>query len=165
MSKSAGQALSEFLGVAVNYIGKEIELKSSQHFSITYNIEDENMPMYQFQYGFPQSGCVSLSMINGGEHEGKCARVLVTAPSADKEFVTATFKDKKEVGAGLSVGVSFGIDMGFDEHKTFAEIEANPNAITMVDLAVQDLSQAVVLGESREAVSEGEKHLPAGRAR
>lgn len=165
MNKSVSQALAEFLNISASYIGKEIELQSKQPFFISYNIEDETMPRYQFQYGWPQSGSVFLSIITDGKYKNQVFRVSVTAPSADKEFVTATFSEKKDFARSLSVDVGFGIDMSFNKHTTFAEIEANPNAMRMIELATQDLSKAVVLGESHECVPEGETRLPAGRAR
>lgn len=164
MNKSAGQALAEFVNVAIGYIGKEIKLLPTEYFSIEYNITNEEMPMYQFQYGFPQSGCVSLSIISEGEYQGKVSKVLVTAPSADREFVSVVVNNDKDLVEGLNVGLKFGVDMNFDKHTNFAEIEENPNAIKMIELATRGLSKAVVLGESQDVVAKGSKFLPAGRS-
>ena len=61
--------------------------------------------------------------------------------------------------------LNIGLDTELREHKTFAEIEANINAIKMIELATKDLSEAIILSESKEHFSQSEKVLPAGRAR
>ena len=111
--------LKNFFSTSLKYYGKEIALTSNQHFSID-QISDPNKEQYGdyryiIQYGFPQSGCVSIN---------------------------------------------FGVDTGTQEHTSLSEIEANPNALKMLDIATLDLSKAQILGECKLAVPEGSKHIP-----
>lgn len=157
LNKSASQAILEFFRVATKYIGKEIKLKSNQLFSITYNIEDETRPRYQFKYGLPEYGHVFISIIITGEYKGSVDKMLVTAPPKHKELVSIMINEERLLNIGL--------DTELREHKTFVEIEANINAIKMIELATKDLSEAIILSESKEHFSQSEKVLPAGRAR
>ena len=50
--------------------------------------------------------------------------------------------------------------MGTQEHSSIQEIEENPNALKMLDIAISDLNQAQVLGECRIAVPEGSDRIP-----
>lgn len=157
MNKTASQTILEFFKVAANYIGKEIELKSHQIFSITYNIEDETMPRYQFKYGMPEYGYVFISIIIAGKYRGSVDKILVTAPPKHKELVSIMINEENLLNIGINIELR--------EHKTFAEIEANFNAIKMIELATVDLSEAIILSDSKEHLPQGEKILPAGRAR
>ena len=73
-------------------------------------------------------------------------KISVYAPTADKEFVVANFAPQSDFGA-ISVSANFGLDMDTNEHVSSVEIEQNPNALKMLDMAIIDLSQAEILGE------------------
>jgi len=164
-TEAAKKAILAFFDGAKHYIRKEIELSRGQFFNITYNVEDLDNPCFQFQYGFPQSGCVCLTVIAQGKDAGKINRVSVTAPAADKPPISIVYKEEKRVLPELDVSVNFGMNLELDEHETIEAIAANPNAISMIELATEDLRQAKVLGECCEVTSSGSKRLPAGRSK
>lgn len=153
-----------FLRKSLQYYGKEIALESNQIFSIDQIINDENLQNgiydYKVQYGFPQSGCVSLEFsYSEPEQSFSINEVTVYAPSADKEFVVANFAPKVDLGV-MNVSANFGVDMGTTKHTTTEEIANNPNALNMLDFANNDLDKAQVLGECCLMVPEGSKRIP-----
>lgn len=163
MSQHADESLIAFTKAAVKYVGKEIQLASGQFFSINL-LNDKQQNELHIQYGFPQSGGVNVHLPLDGEKKGKISIFSVTAPSSDKPFVSALFDEKKDVGAGINVTLSSGMDMGFDEHDTSEKIEANPNAMKMLEFATDDLNEALVLGNSSTVVAEGSTRTPVGKA-
>lgn len=153
-----------FLRKSLQYYGKEIALESNQNFSIDQIVNDEDLQKgiydYQVQYGFPQSGCVSLGFsYSEPEQSFSINEVTVYAPSADKEFVVANFAPKVDLGV-MSVSANFGVDVGTTKHTTTEEIANNPNALNMLDFANNDLDKAQVLGECCLMVPEGSKRIP-----
>ena len=62
--KQMREKITDFWRKSFKYHGKEIALDSNQHFSIDQICNDENLQNgiydYQVQYGFPQSGCITL---------------------------------------------------------------------------------------------------------
>lgn len=60
----------------------------------------------------------------------------------------------------MRVSANFGIDMETTKHTTTEEIADNPNALSMLDFANNDLGKAEVLGECYLMVPEGSKRIP-----
>lgn len=160
----ASKKLDSFFRTSLKYYGKEIGLTSNQHFSID-QISDPDKEQageyrYVIQYGFPQSGCVSLHFGYSQESNSFTVnKVSVYAPPVGENIIMANFAPQTQVGE-IGISVNFGIDMGTQEHTSLSEIEANPNALKMLDIATLDLSQAQILGECRVAVPEGSERIP-----
>ncbi len=160
----ASKKIESFFRTSLKYYGKEIALPSNQHFSIDQisnpNKEQEGDYRYIIQYGFPQSGCVSVNF--GYSHKNNSFTVdniSVYAPPVGENIIMANFSPQTQVGE-IGISVNFGIDTGTQEHKSLSEIEANPNALRMLDIATSDLSRAQILGECRVAVPEGSERIP-----
>lgn len=163
-AKKVQEKATTFFRNSLQYYGKEIALDSNQFFSIEQIVNDENLQNgiydYQVQYGFPQSGCVSLKFsYSESEQSFSINGITVYAPSADKEFMVANFAPKTELGE-MRVSANFGIDMETTKHTATEEIADNPNALSMLDFANNDLGKAEVLGECYLMVSEGSKRIP-----
>lgn len=160
----AKEKMSKLLKIALAYYGKEISLPSTQLFSFD-QINDEESSIkgkynYHIQYGFPQSGCVSMRFSYLEESNSfSISKISVYAPPADKEFVVANFAPQSDFGA-ISVSANFGLDMDTKKHTSSIEIEQNPNALKMLDMAISDLSQAEVLGECGAVVPIGSDRIP-----
>lgn len=86
-------------------------------------------------------------------------KISVYAPTSDKEFIIANFAPQYEVNE-LSINANFGLDMDTKKHTSSIDIEQNPNALKMLDMAINDLSQAEIIGECREAVPIGSDRIP-----
>ena len=133
--------VESFFKVAMKYYGKEVALPSNQYFSINQVIDEEKDKdgeyNYKIQYGFPQSGCVSMNF--GYSQESNSFSI-------------------KSGGVGISE--NFGLDTGTQKHSKLNEIEENPNALKMLDIAISDLDKAQVLGECRQKVPVGSTHIP-----
>ena len=158
------EKIGKLLKIALAYYGKEISLPTTQHFSFD-QINDEKNSIegkydYHIQYGFPQSGSVSMGFSYLEDSNSfSINKISVYAPPADKEFVVANFAPQSDFGA-ISVSANFGLDMNTIEHTSSGEIEQNPNAQKMLDMAINDLSQAEILGECRVAVPIGSDRIP-----
>ena len=158
------EKMGKLLKIALSYYGKEISLPSTQLFSFDQINAKENSIEgkynYQIQYGFPQSGCVIMGFSYFEESNSfSIDKISVHAPTADKEFIVANFAPQSGFG-GLSISANFGLDMDTKEHTSSVEIEQNPNALKMLDMAINDLGQAEILGECRVAVPMGSDRIP-----
>ena len=158
------EKITDFLRKSIKYYGKEIALDSNQHFSINQICNDENLQNgiydYQIQYGFPQSGCITMEFsFNEKSKSFSIDKATVYAPPADKEFIVANFAPQTDFDE-LSVRANFGLDMDTKKHTSSAEISQNPNALNMLDFAIGDLEKAEVLGECRLAVPAGSERIP-----
>ena len=156
--------LKNFFSTSLKYYGKEIALTSNQHFSID-QISDPNKEQYGdyryiIQYGFPQSGCVSIHFGYSQQNNSfTIDKVSVYAPPAGENIIMANFSPQTQVEE-IGISINFGVDTGTQEHTSLSEIEANPNALKMLDIATLYLSKAQILGECKLAVPEGSKHIP-----
>ena len=160
----AKEKIGKLLKIALAYYGKEISLPSTQLFTFDQINDEENSIEgkynYHIQYGFPQSGCVSMKFSYLEENNSfSINKISVYAPTADKEFVVTNFAPQSDFGA-ISVSANFGLDMDTKEHTSSVEIEQNPNALKMLDMAINDLSQAEILGECRAEVPIGSDRIP-----
>ena len=160
----ATQKIYSFFRTAVKYYGKEIALPSNQYFSINQVVDEEKDKdgeyNYMIQYGFPQSGCVSMDFEYS--HESKSFSIngiSVFAPPTGENIVMANFAPQAKFG-DVGISVNFGFDMGTQKHSKLSEIEENPNALKMLDIAISDLDKAQVLGKCRVVVPVGSTRIP-----
>lgn len=98
-AKKVQEKATTFFRNSLQYYGKEIALDTNQFFSIEQIVNDENLQNgiydYQVQFGFPQSGCVSLKFsYSESEQSFSINGITVYALSADKEFMVANFAPK-----------------------------------------------------------------------
>ena len=160
----ATQKINSFFRMAMKYYGKEIVLPSNQHFSIDQVIDEgkdkDGEYNYMIQYGFPQSGCVSMDFGYSQESNSFSINgISVFAPPTGENIIMANFAPQVEA-AGVGISVNFGLDIGTQKHSKISEIEENPNALKMLDIAISDLDKAQVLGECRAAVPVGSTRIP-----
>ena len=160
------EKIKNFVNASLMYNGKLIAFPSNQVFSITEIIKqkkdndskDEGV-VYRIQYGFPDSGCVSVKLKIIGK-KGTVFDVEVYAPPADKPMITANFASDANVISELGVHFQTGVDMGTVKHSTEEEIDANPNALQMLDIAISDLNDALIIGDYNVAVEKGSEYYP-----
>ncbi len=163
----AEEKLQSFLKTSLKLMGKEIALPSNYHFSINQIVDDdEDSYLYHVQYGFPQSGGVSL-IFKYSPYEGtlRIKEYSVFAPRPEDNITSSSFASitaNQEVKDIPELGISFefGIDINTEEYKTLEEINKNPNALDMLTDAITNLNQAKILGECRENVPLGSTHIP-----
>lgn len=146
------------------FFGKEVSLESNQHFGIDEIIDKDEQAQtkhnYHIQYGFPSSGCVSMNFSYEEENESfSIDKINVYALPKDKEMIVAAFQPQAQVGE-INISANFGVEMGTSEHTTLSAIAENPNAIRMLDIAIDDLAKAEVLGECRLEVPIGSTMIP-----
>lgn len=158
------EKINSFFKTSLEFFGKEIGLVSNQEFSITQirdkEREKEGKTKYMIQYGFPQSGCVSVGFSYSEEDKSfSMDNVSVFAPPAGEPIMMANFAPQEEI-EGVSIKFKMGMDMGTEKHETLKEIEENPNALKMIDIAIRDLSRAQILGECMLAVPVGSDYIP-----
>lgn len=158
------EKMTMLLKFALSFYDKEISLPSNQFFSFDQIIDEKNTRdgeyNYQVQYGFPQSGSVLMNFSYFEESDSFTVdKLSVHAPSADKEFAVANFTPQTDFG-GISISANFGLDMKTEEYTSLEDIEQNPNAIKMIDMAIDDLSQAEILGECMVGVPIGSNKIP-----
>lgn len=159
MSNEAENKLMKFMKAALPLIDKEFELDSMQQVVITCNIEDEDNPLYLFQYGIPSSVFVTVKPTDEGI---EIINAKVTAPAADEDFIDVTLLEQKEIGLGVTMTSSMGSNLGHLVHETLEAINDNPNALAMLHMATKDLETAKVLGPERACVPRGQTRIPAG---
>lgn len=162
-NNQASEKITSFLRKSFGYYGKELTLESNQHFGIDQILNKKKQQgeyNYHIQYGFPSSGCISINVSYSKESNSfYIDEIAVYALPADKEMVMATFVPQSQVGE-INISASFGLDMGTEEHKSISSIAANPNALKMLDIAINDLSQAQILGECSCIVPIGSDRIP-----
>ena len=158
------EKVKEFFYNSMNKYGKEIALPSNQYFGIDQLIDDPNDLIgdlkYKIQYGYPQSGCVSIdakySQIYG---DFTISGVSVFAPPAGQDFNLVSFTPEAKLMDELSMSMDYGLPNGSVEHGP-NDIEGNPNAMKMLDFAIADLQLAEELGPCREEVEIGSDRIP-----
>lgn len=159
------EKMSKLFRLALSTYGKEISLSSVQHFSFDKIKNEENLiegkHNYHIQYGFPQSGCISIkfSYLEASK-TFSIDEFEVYAPPADKIFAVANFSPQSDNFGEFSIRANFGIDMNTKKHTSLVEVESNPNALKILDMAINDLKQAKILGECRVAVPIGSDRIP-----
>ena len=161
---NAGDKAKDFFRIAIKYMGKDIAIPSNNIFDINYVVDKqaelEGIRKYTIQYGFPQSGGVFLSFsVIEEENRIGITDLSVYAPSADQEMIIANYNPEMEAG-GIGISFKAGLDNETIEHKSLDEIENNPNAMQMLDIAIEDLSKAEVLGECMECVPMDSDTIP-----
>lgn len=165
------EKLEDFFRNSLKYYGKEIALESNQSFSIEqiYDLEKQNAGEYRYkiQYGFPQSGCVSMNF--GYSEKTKkftvaADEVSIYVPPVGEELVMANFSQQLYGGLG-SIGINLGADMGTLKYTGIDEIASNPNAVKLLSIATEDLCRAQILGECMLNVSVGSDCIPVCNSR
>ncbi|MCM1053740.1 MAG: hypothetical protein NC483_07190 [Ruminococcus sp.] len=164
MSNLVDTKIEKFFRVSSQYLGKEIGLLSGQHFSIAHfrskEKADDGTLNYLIQYGFPQSGAVCLNFdYLPAQNAVTINKIEVFAPEAGKEMTLASFAPQAQV-AEFGISINFGVDNNTKPHLTHSEIEANPNALKMLDLAIDDLAHAQVIGECQLCVPKDSDYIP-----
>lgn len=146
---NAETKIKEFFNESIKCFGKEIALKSNQEFCINelVNKEKESKGIYSYsiQYGFPQSGCVFIKFEIEGK-KGNITDVEVHAKPKGESMVTANYSTQIGIEE-LGVGIKTGLDIGTKKYSGVEEIDENPNALQMLDIAISDLKQALILGD------------------
>ena len=160
----AYKKIEKFFKTALKYYGKQIGLNSNQTFTIEQikSPEKEKVGEYSYtiQYGYPQSGCVSLDFKYSKESNMFTVdKICIYAPPVGKDIVIANFTPQTQIGA-VNISANFGIDTGTQKHTDLAQIEANPNAMKMLDIATLDLNDAQILGECTVVVPEENETIP-----
>lgn len=156
--------IEQFFKTGLKYYGKEVGLISNQHFSIE-QIRDleknqEGSYNYMMQYGFPQSGCVSMNFSYFQKTNSfTIDKISVYAPPIGENIMMANFAPQFQEGP-VGISVSFGMNIGTQKHTSIREIEENPNALKMLDIAISDLNQAQILGECGLAVPADSDRIP-----
>lgn len=167
MINNDNQALKKidsFFRTALGYYGKEVGLTSNQLFSIDQICDPEKEKSgeysYTIQYGFPQSGAVMMNFgYSQKTSEFTVDKISVYAPPVGENIMMANFAPQLQAGP-VGINVNFGMDMGTQEHTGIHEIEKNPNALKMLDIAIADLSRAQILGDCMVAVPAGSDRIP-----
>lgn len=163
-NSKVNKGIDNFFRAAIKYYGKEIGLASNQHFSIDkicdIKKEENGEYRYNIQYGFPQSGCVSMDFIYSKKSNlFTVDAISVYAPPAGENITMANFAPQIQTGE-IGISINFGMDMGTQEHKSIQEIEENPNALKMLEIATADLNEAQILGNCMLSVPSGSDRIP-----
>ena len=163
--ENAANAIIRFVNAANSVRNKEIGLKNTSIFDYIGQKSDETGWYYNIQYGWPQSGCVSVSFAVTNDkdvleqsliscwpagEDGYAPAVVscsVNTQPKDKQIIVANFAPKTEIMPGVSINIDFGIDTGTEEYTTLEEIGNNPNAIKLLGIATGDLENAEVYGD------------------
>ena len=133
----------KFFRISFTNFGKEIAIPSDQFFTINQisNIEKEKAGEYSYyiQYGFFHTGCICLNLSYFFKsNEVKLNNICIYAPEKEKN-VSSPIK--------ISEGTNKFLNEKTEKYSTIDEIANNPIAIKLLDLAISDLQQTIVLGE------------------
>ena len=158
------QKINNFFGTAIKYHGEEIALQSNQYFSIDQIVNDDKEQDgkydYHIQYGFPQSGCISMKFTySENENAFSINDISIYVPPANQELIIANYAPEMQFGE-MQIQTNIGVDMKTQKYSNLSEIELNPNAIKMLDMAISDLQNALVIGENKQTVSIGSDIIP-----
>lgn len=161
---SIEELMTLFLKTSLTFMGKEICLPSNQYFGIEQIIDEEKNEQeiyeYAIQYGFPQSGCISTRIDYLKQNNSvEVTKFTVYAQPADEQIMIGNIIPEEKIGE-LTIKTHFGVDVGTIEHSTPDEIEANPNAVKTIKLAINDLSKAEVIDECLLSVPIGSDRIP-----
>lgn len=153
----ADQKIEKFFRIATKYMGKEIALPSNSFFEISYKNGEKDT--FKIQYGFPQSGSVSMDFSIGDKIDVSNIKIFAQPPG--KSMVTANYAPKgglEEIGLGVSMQV--GLGTGTVEYTEKEEINNNPNALQMLDIATSDLEKALVIGKYNGVAPDSSEYFP-----
>ena len=115
---------------------------------------------YVIKYGFPQSGCVNMYFNYLQKSNAVTVdKISVYAPPVGKNIIMANFAPQIQIG-DIDISMNLGVNSGTQEHTSFTDIDANPNALKILDIAILDLSQAQILGECMVDVPEESNNIP-----
>ncbi len=167
--KLVKEKLRYFVKFGLLLYGNEIELPSIAYFGfneiLKFDNQTDGLHRYTIQYGYPQSGCVTLTLdYNPGEKTIDIKKYSVYANEEDNDLVGATFNTKLKTEIGPA-DVSFGIDLGTKEYSDISDIAKSPNAIKMLDTAISDLSKANVIGPCNVMVPDESDSVPVAYSR
>ena len=152
----------EFFKTSMQFFGKEIEVPSGQYFCIDRIIDPDDLSKIymQIQYGFSQSGCVNMGCeLDQKNMAARIKEFTIYAPPEGEDIVMINYTpevDFWDVGITMDVG----LNTGAIKHSTSEEILRNPNAIRMLDTAINDISKAQIIGECKADVVEGSLRIP-----
>lgn len=154
-----------FVRKSLKCFGSEVALPSNNMFEINEILGDEqNKQTYSIQYGFPQSGSVIARFDFLKESRQliiDSSTVTVHAVPEGKEMMIANLSQETSVDElGLGMNINFGLDNGTQEYSGIEEIEKSPNAVKMLDIAINDLDEVQILGDCMVAVPMGSKMIP-----
>lgn len=159
--------LRAFIIVSLGFCGKMIGLGSNQFFSIEQVCDEHKKSvgeyLYRIQYGFPQSGgvCVNISY-SSNDNSIFINDIAVYAVPNSASTVTATVAPELQIEhmEESSIKLNFGIDLGTREYTSLEEIQNNPEALQMIEMAIVDLSRAQVLDDCCVNVPIGSETIP-----
>lgn len=147
------QKITELARIALTYRGKEIAIESNQDFSIFSQYKDNVMYAYNIQYGFPNSGSIHIILRKLEEKKGLfITNFTIYAAKAEKDVFPETFREEKKLGTiegTATITFKGGID-NFTQCYEMTDIEAmksNPNVLELLDMALDDMYSAKILGE------------------
>jgi len=163
----AEKKAEQFLRNSLKFLDKEIAIPSNQFFSITELAEERDSlnhkSVFEIQYGFPSSGAVFLRVILDASKEKLHAIITdftVHTQPANKSLIVANYSSQSSAGLPeLGASIKFGFDTNTVEHENYEKIDKNPNALQMIDLAIDDLNNAIVLGECRMCYETKTNHI------
>ena len=166
MEDAVLKQLNEFIYTSLNFYGKEIAIDSRQLFTIEQVVNDDDLKngIYHFsiQYGYPQSGCVSVDVCCNDSSINVEDFCVYATPEKDDNL--SVVYDSQPISSSIlpemSISVNFGALLNTVEHKTIHDISMNKNAIAMLNNAVNDLQNAEILGECRAHVLMGSDRIP-----
>ena len=158
------EKIKKIVCYSLGFMGKKILIRSTQVFDFCQKNYENNQVQdkidYSIQYGFPQSGSVIIGFSYYKEKNSiSVNKISVYTQPADKEFVVANFAPQYDLGVG-ELNVNFGFDMCTKQYTGLEEIGKNPNALKMLDMFINDLSQAEVIGECNLTVPVGSNEIP-----
>lgn len=161
---SIEELMTLFLRTSLAFMGKEICLPSNQYFGIEQIVDEEKNTQeiyeYAIQYGFPQSGCISTRISYSKQKKSiEVNEFEVYAQPADEQIMMSNFVPEEKIDE-INIKVHFGADIGTIQHSTPDEIDANPNAVKTIKIAINDLSKAEILGECLLDVPVGSDRIP-----
>ena len=161
---NADEKATLFLQKALKLYGKELSIPSNQPFFIS-EIEDEESkktgnPKIRVQYGFPQSGsvCVDFNIIID-EKKAEMTDVVVFTQPSDKDIIMANYAPQSKTGE-VTINANFGMNTGTQKYATFKEIDENPNALKLLDIAIEDLDNAIIHGPFNGSIPMNSNSIP-----
>lgn len=130
-----------FFKIAFINFGKEVTIPSNDFFVINQISDSEKETLgeynYYIQYGFFNSGCICLNLSYFlKSNEVKLNTISIFAPSKEKANLMLQEDDN-----------TFTSNVEIKKYDTINAIAANPKAIEILDSAITNLSQTIVLGE------------------
>ena len=141
----------KLLDIVKHYVYKDISLESNAFFEIHQlysddSVESQDTERFEVQYGYPLSGSVCINFdLNFSEKTLCLTGIEVYTQPEDEEFVMASYASSKQFGE-VTIKTRGCLDTGTERYRGSSEIDKNPNALLMIDTAIEDLEKAKVLG-------------------